>query len=49
MNSGLANVPAPTNLVDLRFFQSLPSMEGVNVDYKGYNEYVLYGYNQSVE
>ena len=48
-NSGLASVPAPVGLVDLIHFQALPSLKGINVDYKGYNEYVLYGQDWSSE
>ena len=39
---GLANVPAPVNLVDVPKFSALPALPGVNVEYKGYNEFVLY-------
>ena len=45
-NSGLASIHPPVDLVDVSLFQALPSnMTGVNVPYKGYNEFVLYGQN----
>ena len=49
VNVGLANVPAPVDLVDVNLFQALPDLEGINVNYKGYNEYVLYGFDFNSE
>ena len=49
-NYGLDNVAAPIDFVDVALFQALPPLPGVNVDYKGYNEFVLYGidYNSDI-